>query len=829
MITISSPIRLSFISKLLNVSKAEIGRVSTCWFLNFFLRFAFVIGWTVLTGMFVSRFGIANLPYLFITNALFIIFGTALYSEVVHRVKKEILIIASVLLAALALLIAQFFSGHWLFFAFLIIAESVFLSQLYILIGLFAEHLFSPLESQRTFPVIESSETLGALFGGLFVAMTASHIPAYKFIYVLILLLLLMIPIIFIFKKTQKIPSLDSSKNKDPLFKNVSQLKRITEGARLMQKKPFLKALVAIVLCQWIFIGLLEFQYTKAVEQSVSHSEEPLIVTEEAKFSFSLVTNKNLYKQSFTAEPHHGVKLFETESKLIQNLGSLHVLFGASALFIQLLIASRLISTLGVAGSILLHPVVMIFSLIGLTLQFGFPMAVLARNNFEISNVIFRSAYHSSFYVILENFRSEAKEFLEGLVRPFGSVIGMLLLILCARIYTDSKFVLSVNELMTFTALVMIWAGIHFQKHYTQLAKRHLLTEESGPEKLHAIEILSQKGHDHAALALTKFLYSPNENVFCKMAVLKALGNIGDYDSIPAILDAFKDKSKRVRKAAILALMSFKGLNKNFSNKVIFQYKIISSLKELFKREISNDIRTQIIRLLSKFNQADVVGFLFDVMNNSNRALKVVSIKYCKNFNDISVSSYIEPYLSSKDPILKASAIIALWHFDKFKPELKRYIDEMFNSRLKSVLLAVIYAVSEIDYTKKNHILMKLLNSKDNSLKLAAALALAKLDRDEALHILIGYYLDGTKVQINKIKDELNNFSQACKENFDKLLYHEVSFRINKLCRKHNVTILSDCSPDLLLQLQRYYSIINEFSEIARIQAILDHKALANT
>ena len=53
-------IRFSLINKLFNVSDSEWPRIFVSWAVTFLYRFGFVIGWTIITAMFVSRFGINN-------------------------------------------------------------------------------------------------------------------------------------------------------------------------------------------------------------------------------------------------------------------------------------------------------------------------------------------------------------------------------------------------------------------------------------------------------------------------------------------------------------------------------------------------------------------------------------------------------------------------------------------------------------------------------------------------------------------------------------------------------------------------------------------------
>src|SRR3989338_5840548 len=162
-----------FVNRILNVSSHEWPRILLGWHLNLFLRTGFVIGWTVTVAMFINRIGIEALPYLFVLNALMIMMGSIFYSYLLQKINRQLLIIYTILMGGALLLLSTLFSlsNDFIFFGLILVAQSILLSQLNILISLFTEDLFSPLESQRTFPLIATSETIGGILGGLTVGL----------------------------------------------------------------------------------------------------------------------------------------------------------------------------------------------------------------------------------------------------------------------------------------------------------------------------------------------------------------------------------------------------------------------------------------------------------------------------------------------------------------------------------------------------------------------------------------------------------------------------------------------------------------------------------
>ena len=59
--------------------RSEVGmqsRLAMSWTVNFLYRLSFILGWTVLTAIFVNRIGIESLPYLFVGNAILMMCGS---------------------------------------------------------------------------------------------------------------------------------------------------------------------------------------------------------------------------------------------------------------------------------------------------------------------------------------------------------------------------------------------------------------------------------------------------------------------------------------------------------------------------------------------------------------------------------------------------------------------------------------------------------------------------------------------------------------------------------------------------------------------------------
>jgi hypothetical protein len=99
------------------------------------------------------------------------------FGRLVGRVKHEYLLIGIILVSGLVLALAGSFSlPNEVFIALVIFALSVLHSQFKIVTSLFTEDLFTPTQSSRVFPVIESAQTIGLIVGGTIISVFCSSL-----------------------------------------------------------------------------------------------------------------------------------------------------------------------------------------------------------------------------------------------------------------------------------------------------------------------------------------------------------------------------------------------------------------------------------------------------------------------------------------------------------------------------------------------------------------------------------------------------------------------------------------------------------------------------
>jgi len=766
-------------------------------------------------AMFVNRIGIDQLPVLFIVNALLVILGTILFSGFIEKIRKEILIIINILLAAILLITSTLFIiySNWIFFGLVLVAESIILAQLNILIALFVEEFFTPLESQRTFPIIESSETIGAIAGGLIISLFAHQIPSYKFIYIWVLLIMLVIPIMLSFRRlSTDIPVFEQKEEHESGFK------KIKENFKRSQKSPFLKGLIVVIMLQWMFANILEFQFTKSVQQNVYNEQEETIVYEdniEDTFKASILEVEEVANE---IEQHTETTTAQTteEGDLTAKLGLLQIIFGAATLAMQLLISSRILKSLGIVKSMRIHPLISTLNVIAMTLRFNILTASFAKGIGEMTGLLFMNAYHSSYYAFKENLRDQLKELFEGIIKPCGAILGMSLVIMLENYFAGPDLTMTINMVLISITVVSTALISSLQNKYTEESQKNLEKGNSAHTRINAIEILAQKGHKMDYQKLIKLIQRDTEEEEIKLKAIDTLKQIKDPQIVPDIITCLHSPSSNIRLAIVDLIGEFKDLDKQFFKSAFAKYRIERTLKEVFEKEINEEIRSEIIKVLAYFDPKDIVPFLLEKINSTEEKIVADCVYICGLFHDPNSVYYLEKFLDHKNPRIRANAIIALWQFRKLRQKLNHYLDQLLDSQNEENLMAGVYVIGELALKDKRKKLLELLKTENPEI----LFALAKLSDKSALIRMVDYIIDN-KEQWEQIKKRMIALPEKFVTELKQYLHQEISHKIHKILKAHSHLKFEEFDKKVLQELGYLYEIIEESSVKNKIKNLI--------
>ncbi|MFA5821400.1 MAG: HEAT repeat domain-containing protein, partial [Candidatus Gracilibacteria bacterium] len=663
--------KISLLSKIFNIQRHEWPKVGISWLMRFLYRAGFVIGWTIIVGMFTAKYGIKALPYLFFINAALSVFGSLIYSTLLDRYSKQIIMIVTIFLAGVLLFLGTIFAkgNDLVFFGLLLVAEAVFLIQFRILMDGFIEEMFTPLESERAFPLIEAAETFAGILAGTLIISLSSSIETFRFVYVWIGTLFLIVPCLLFYENlVAEVNMLKKGEEKEK--SSLGFLKKIRNELGGAKHLSFIKILLLVILLQWVLYNLVEFQYMKAVYQNVAH------VVLEGGSGF--------------------------EHALVHDLGILFTLFSGFALLIQLFLGGRMIKSLGIVGTMILHPVVTVLSLVGMFWNFGFYSAVLAKNNFNVTTILFTNAYHSSYYAVKEHVREHVREFLEGIVRPVGALLGTGLLIVIQLLVSDARLVLAVNVTLLAVTLLFLTLTTLMQDKYTKAALADLKNEKDRKLRMNAIDILAQRGHRSALPELTEILLDKHEPPAIRLHVLKAFGELQDMEAVKEIMACFKSDISELRNGALDALYAYGNFEKKSEKFLYLRYQLVEELKNLYQRDRNELARSKIVTLLGNLSSIATLEFLSHVLKTARGTLKADAIAALGKYEDKAVTDLVLPYLKSKDKKQRINAAVALGRIGENEDEALFVIDSFLHASGKPEEIALgLYAVGELKIRRK--------------------------------------------------------------------------------------------------------------------------------
>lgn len=788
---------LSLLNKIFNVHAGEWPKIFIAWAIRFFYTVSFVIAWTVIVAMFVAKYGISYLPHLFVINAVFTFFGSLIYSSFLDKFDSGRIITFTIFLLGIVLFSAAFFfrANSVLFFLLLLIAESIFLIQLKLLLFSFIEKMFNPLESERTFPLIEASDTVAGIIGGLLIVLLSGSIETYKFVYIWVGAVFLIIPFLFVydsfsnnlnFFKCDDVADVGSDSGSRSVSGFVTTIKKEFADSRHFS---FIKGLFFIVFFQWLLFNLLEFQYMSAVYANISE--------------FVFVAGAGF------------------EHAFVHDLGALFMFFSLFALCFQLIAGSRIISSLGVIGSMLVHPIVTFFSVLGLIFSFNFGTAVFAKNNFNLSSILYNSAYHSTYYGVKEKLRDHTREFLEGFVRPIGAIVGTMALLVLQRFFEGGSLTFSVNVLLSIAAVFMFYSIYSQQHKYTDLALSDLVQTNDKILRFNAIDILSQRGHASSLPFMLDILSDENESISIRVRILRALSELQSYDAFESIIKCLSSSKSAIREAAVDSLLAYGNLIKPSGNLVYLRLQLFEALKKAYKIEKYDRIRIKFISLLSNLSNVAALEFLLDILNDLRGDLKSEIIYTLGNYKDPDLLKFVKPYLNSDDQSYQMNAAIA---FGRLKS--KRYlalalIDQFLDSADDSKIALAIFAIGELQLKKYRKLCFSFLSSSNLDLKISAALCLAKMGYPESVPVLLDLLFSSDHVTSAEVLSLLRGVDLRVYKNIHRIIKHLVYFEIEKLLNESKFASINELEKTDLKKLRWLYCLAGEYDEMENIDNIL--------
>ncbi len=383
---------IDIVEKILNetfdIRHGEGRRALMMWIYIFLIISSLLIVKPVVISMFLTRFGVEQLPFVFILVAVFAAGISSLYSELlkkapVHRlIVKTLKISIAFLFMFWSFLQLNLLPGWiiYIFYVFVAIFAVISSSQFWIL----ANVIFNAREAKRLFGFIGSGAIAGGIFGGYLTNFLAPVISSENLIFICIGFLLLCIPITNNLWK-------DYFRNAEhrKLYRAHPVSVTAVHPVRIIRQSKHLIYLASIVGTGVLVAKLIEYQFGAIAAREITNEDQLT-----AFFGFWL-SNLNI-----------------------------------ASLLIQLFVTRRVVGVFGVGTSLLFLPVGI---LIGAVTIFITPVlwagVFIKITDGSLKNSINKAGIELLALPIPVEIKNQAKSFIDVFVDSFATGIGGLLLI----------------------------------------------------------------------------------------------------------------------------------------------------------------------------------------------------------------------------------------------------------------------------------------------------------------------------------------------------------------------------------------------------------------
>lgn len=710
------------------------------------------------TGLFLARFGVENLPLAFVLVAVAAMILSYYYSRILTRIsfyvlmKRTIAVSVGILMVFGVLLSFHFLVSWVIYFFYIWVALFAVLSasQFWILANL----VFNVREAKRLFGFIGSGAIAGGIFGGYLTSILAPSIGAENLLFVSAFLLWICIPI------TKTIWRDNLSGKKNP-FRNKNKLNEIVESPlRLIRKSKHLTYLAGIIGMSVIVAKLVDYQFNALASMKISDPDE---LTAFFGFWFS---NFNLI-----------------------------------SLLIQLFLTRRVVGVFGVGTSLFFLPAgIFIGAVLVLFVPSLFAAIIIKMADGSLKQSINKSATELLALPIPLSIKNKTKTFIDVFVDSVATGIGGIILILLVNAFQLSTPFIS----LMIIAIIGLWIYfavkirheyiLSFQNKLQQTAQEtehkelniasesvlnglvNVLENGTNNQRLWVLLKTREKQDERLFSSILKLL--DNENGEVRASALQNLCLYRNRDISDKVQLMINDPSQEVRTAAFefllqqpienrvevmqqfltdidhkvsgAALLSLAGelrdnpeLKKQYELRQ-FVTERIEALKQVSEPEKIEYETRIILETIGKGNMPGYYSFVDQGLLNQNPEIRKTAIRAA----GLTMSSeFIDQLLTLiEDPFYTDTTQVAL---AQYGVEIIPFLENILNDPSKIEIHRKIPGIVEnIDSQRSVGFLFQLLNSEDTVLRNKALVSLSRLKtKFPFLHF-------DKKAIINRILDE---------------------------------------------------------------------------
>lgn len=811
----------TFLSKH-RLTKNEATRIRIAWSLRFLYQIGLVSSWTILTALFVQTFGIENLLWLFAIEASLYLIGSILSSFFNRRFSIDVytygLLIGCSFFALAALFWATYNGVGPIFFGLAFLGKSVFYNQLNIALYRRNEEFFSPTEAVKFMPIVESAVTLGAIAGAGLLVTSLYLVDSLQVLYIWFLACVSMAVLIKnIDSSLHLLPKLN---DKEGVCGNLDFSSSIKEAFKI----SFFRHMTVFLLLQTIVFTYLDVSLTQKLQKEIAYHS---VAAYELQNSESLLPHlqTSLFEKVETGVNHvkkgtekaisfvsHEFIMHET---LAHDLGVFHLMFGVIALLVQLFMTSPILRRFGVVGSMAVNSVLTFLS--GIALALGYIDIKWASSVRHGTHSIGETAYHVSYYSLFSEKRESIRLFFEGMVRP----IGVLLMVVLLHFFSSKELVILVPLIAAFLLLV----GIYMKRSYTKLSHKNMVDHQIISSKLHAIEVMGQKGHANSVYMLADQLKNRDQHGLVRQKIIKTLTGVQSPLVLPTYVEILADEkeSEEVKMKILDSMLQIKRLRSYLEEHAFSRHHLLQVLRSLFQETENNHLKKLLVmNIFCHLPSEQVVPFFLETMEHADEKLQSIYLRSCKVFADPSLGFYLKSYLQSESYRIQGHAIIALWNSGD-RRSLKAKIKKMLASKDKEELVAALYAIGEVQEPAFKNEVKKSLEHADEEIQLHASIALGKLGDHSVIEKLASFMMKPEGRIASMAVGMIERVPVAIRNDVLHQLRKSVSLRVaDILMSSENAKpTVENLNKNTLFTLQRLYRLVEQLDDLVVIENAL--------
>jgi len=484
-----------FSRKTFDIRRGEGKRALLMWTDIFLIISSLLIIKPVSFSLFLLKFGVSQLPYVFILVAVFAAVVVSYYSRLVKKVNFETVVEKSLLYSIASLLFFRFLFqfetlevfAFYLFYTWAAVFAVLVTSQFWSLAGL----LFNPREAKRLFGFIGSGAIAGGIFGGYFTTFLAPVLGTENMPLICVVFLTLCV---FITR------SICKSGNRR-LYPLAEVTDYESSPFRLLAGSRHLLLLAGIVGVSVIAAKLVEYQFSAIASKQIPDEDQLT-----AFFGFWL-----------------------------SNLSLI-------SLGIQLFVTRRVVGVFGVGTSLFFLPVGIFIGTAALLVHPALWSAILVKVcDGSLKQSIHKAGMELMILPIPGEIKNRAKAFIDVFVDSLGTGIGGLLLLLFTLVFNVSTRFIGLITL----ALLAVWIYLVLRIREEYIHSFRLKIER--PSHIDDMDSpISMDLENESVLGgVLKFLEQGNDTGIVK--ILKMVNQIQNDRLIPGFAKLLHHPSPRVR------------------------------------------------------------------------------------------------------------------------------------------------------------------------------------------------------------------------------------------------------------------------------------------